>query len=189
MSYHLFGAVSASPAMVLQTTLKNLGYLKGSVDGIVGPQTMAACVAIARDAVTDFAGSINAAGGTADARAVAVGGMKGVQNKLSAAQSGGGFSGDFASLQAAQTKLKDEWSRWIRAGGRGPTDRAAAFTSMTLVKPGTTSRPSGPEPVAEEAPPPVAVVAPPKSKKGLLLAGAGVAGVAALIWAMSQKGE
>jgi len=181
MSYVTVGAATF-PA--IQTRLIDLGYLSAKdAAGGVGPKTMTAVNRLARDAVTDFAASINASQ-PSDERTIAVSGLKGVQNKLDAAP-----AGDFTALQAAQAKLKDVWTRWIKAGGRGTTDRAAAFTSATLVKPGTgrvakkTTTPG----VIDIAPvEPVAPVGFDLRSKLPLIAG-GVIGVGALLYVVSRK--
>lgn len=199
MPYIHLGAADTT-ALALQGILKNLGYFPHTVDGVVGPKTMRAILGLARDSLTDFAGSINAGGGSSDERQIAQGYFHGVQDKLNAAQAGGEFSGDFAALLKAQEKLKEGWTRWNRAGGRFPTTRASSFMSLTLLRPtlGPGSQKPGSQDVTK---PPASDVTPPGNEipggsasatyfgmSPLMLAGVGLA-VSALVLALVSNKE
>lgn len=198
---YVLGSV-VSPVTEMQIVLRNQGYLKESdVDGVFGKTTMTAAIKLGLDAVTDFAGSLNAGGGDPDARQIGSGAMRGVQTKLqSAIGRDGRFSGSDTALRAvkdAQTKLKNAWAAWIRAGGRPATDRAAAFTSMVISKSGSGSgsraSSAAPSALAPSALAPAPETAPPalgfdfSSPKVIIGLGVGAAALLVLVAAMSSK--
>lgn len=201
--YVSLGSVSVSPVMKMQTTLRDLGYLKPSeVDGLFGKITMTAVLRLGFDSVTDFAASLNAAGGSADARQIGIGAMRGVQNKLESAIGPDGWyartDAAFAAVQEGQQKLKTEWERWVRTGGRPMTPRALAFTSMVISKSTSSGAPSAPSAPSVSssmtppgaAPPGGAPEAPPEEftiEPWMVLVGAGVA-VLALYPMFVKKG-
>ena len=137
---YVLGSV-LSPVTEMQVTLRDLGYLKTSdVDGLFGKVTMTAVIKLGLDSITDFAASLNAGGADADKQQIGVSAMRGIQTKLqSAIGSDGRYAGTTAAFDAvknAQSRLKEQWAAWVRAGGRGATDRAAKFTSMVISKSG-----------------------------------------------------
>lgn len=140
MGYVQLGSATDSTVLQIQGVLKNFGYLSSAdVDGVIGSKTMTAILALGRNTLDDFAGSINAAPASlAQDRTAAESYFRAAQNKLNEAQSGGKFSGNYSALVSAQTKLKQGWSFWASKGGRAATARANAFLSMTIPVPAGT---------------------------------------------------
>lgn len=197
---YVLGA-TLSPVLEMQITLRDLGYLKSSdLDGVFGKTTMTAVIKLGTDAVNDFAGSLNAGGGNADARQIGTGAMRGAQSKLQSAIGSDGryanTSAAFTAVQDAQSKLKKAWADWIRAGGRPATDRAAKFTSMVISKSGGSSSSSGSRSGGTSTalppvlPPPEESMLPSfslSSPKVIIGVGVGAAALLLLVVAMSGK--